>query len=398
MADFHQSEHASTSTARPTRVLMVSRLFHPWVGGMERQALKLARALAEDGVEVRIATGRWFKGTPRREHIDGIEVFRNHTLWEGFGVRGLRRIGGYLYMVTLAWHLWLTRKTYDLIHVHGLSYHTYVARLVGSRLGKPVIVKLANSGGASDITKLRTGQHLAGTGWMLPGALRCDRVVALNPTIADELRAESVDERRITHIPNGVEMPIVDRIYVDRPEIRLLYLGRLHPQKDLSTLLEAVALVVAGGDNVTLEVVGDGPDRHRLETEVADRRLAGHLRFEGERPDPETALAGADVLVLPSLAEGLSNSLLEAMASGLPVVVSAIPGNLLVVENGRTGLTFPPGDAEALAGTIRRMIRDPGLRKELATNARDEIAARFSIRAVAQQYRHLYTTLLEENR
>jgi glycosyltransferase involved in cell wall biosynthesis len=377
---------------------MVSRLFHPWVGGMERQALKLARALVGDGVEVRIVTGRWFKRTPRRERIDGIEVFRNHTLWEGFGVRGLRRVGGYLYMITLAWHLWAERRSYDLIHVHGLSYHTYVARLVGSRLGKPVIVKLANSGAASDVTKLRTGQHLAGTGWMLPGALRCDRIVALNPTIADELRAEGVEERRIAHIPNGVELPIVDRDYVDHQELRLLYLGRLHPQKDLSTLLEAIGGLVESGDLVRLEVVGDGPDRTRLESEVVSRNLVDFVRLTGERPDPETVLAEADVLVLPSLAEGVSNAVLEAMASGLPVVVSAIPGNLLLVEQGRTGLTFTPGDPQALGEAIRKLIRDPGLRKELATNARDEIAARFSIRAVAGQYRALYAALLEANR
>lgn len=383
---------------RAPRVLMVSRLFHPWVGGMERQALKLARALAEDGAEVRIVTGRWFRGTPRRERIEGIDVFRNHTLWEGFGVRGLRRLGSYIYMFTLAWHLWVERKSFDLIHVHGLSYHTYVARLVASRLGKPVVVKLANSGAASDITKLQTGRHLAGTGWMLPTALDCDRIVALNPAIAGELRAQGVDERRIVHIPNGVEMPIVDRQYVERESLRLLYLGRLHPQKDLSTLLESVGLLVEAGDRVKLEVVGDGPDRSRLETEAANRSLGDTVRFSGERSDPETALAEADVLVLPSLAEGLSNAVLEAMASGLPVVVSAIPGNLLLVEEGRTGLTFPPGDRQALVAAIRTLIRDPGLRKELATNARDEIAARFSIRAVAGQYRKLYGELMEDNR
>lgn len=390
--------NAASNPARSPRVLMVTRLFHPWVGGMERQALKLARALADDGVEVRIVTGHWFKGTPRRERIEGVDIFRNHTLWEGFGVRGLRRIGGYVYMLSLAWHLWIERNSYDLIHVHGLSYHTYVARLVGSRAGKPVIVKLANSGSASDITKLESGQHLAGTGWMLPGALRCDRIVALNPTIADELRLHGVDESRIVHIPNGVSVPIVDRDYVERPETRLLYLGRLHPQKDLTTLLEAVGRLLAAGDRVTLELVGDGPDRSRLEGEVASRGLADSVNFRGERPDPSTALAGADIMVLPSLAEGLSNALLEAMASGLPVVVSAIAGNLLLVEEGRTGLTFPPGDAQALAGALRMLVRDPGLRKELATNARGEIDARYSIGSVASRYRQLYATLLGDGR
>ena len=193
-------------SGRRPRVVMVVRLFHPWVGGTERQAQTLARRLADRGVDVRIVTGRWFRGTPRRDEIDGIQVFRNHTLWEGFGIRGLRTLGGYLYMVTLAWHLWRTRSTYDVIHAHGMNYHSAVAVQTGHLCGRPSITKLANSGEASDVDKMRHDRQLRGARFLLPAALRSDRFVALNAAVVDELRAVGVPEERIISLPNGVDL------------------------------------------------------------------------------------------------------------------------------------------------------------------------------------------------
>src|SRR5688500_5627251 len=77
--------------AKPIRVLMVVRLFYPWVGGMERQAHKLAKSLTKRGVSVEISTGWWFRGTPQHEQLDGIPITRNTTLWDFFGIKGLRK-------------------------------------------------------------------------------------------------------------------------------------------------------------------------------------------------------------------------------------------------------------------------------------------------------------------
>jgi glycosyltransferase involved in cell wall biosynthesis len=187
----------STASADPgaeadVRVMMVVRLFHPWIGGTERQAHKLAAALIDRGVDTTIVTGRWFRGTARDEVLDGVPVHRNHTLWEFFGIRGLRKFGGYLYMVTLLWYLWRRRDCYDVIHVHGLNYHTFAAMIAGRRLGRPVVAKLANSGRASDIIKMREDRQLALAHRMLPTALTCDRFVALNPAVVSELLAAGV--------------------------------------------------------------------------------------------------------------------------------------------------------------------------------------------------------------
>ncbi len=379
------------------RVLMVVRLFHPWIGGTERQAQKLAKQLDKEGVGVQISTGRWFRGTKAQEVLDGVAVHRNNTLWEFFGWRGLRKFGGYLYMATLLWHLIRRRKTFDVIHVHGLNYHTAVAVIAGRLLRKPVVTKLANSGPASDIRRMRDGRQLALSRLFLPTALRSDRFVALNPAVVDELLQMGVAPDRIQQMPNGVESPPPPVRTSDGPT-RIIYLGRLHPQKGLETLLEAASDIHNRRPDLKfdLTLVGDGPDRSRLEALAV--RLRIDVEFAGATVDASEHLASAGIFVLPSYAEGLSNSLLEAMAAGACAVVSAIPGNLAVVTPEWDGLVFEPGDTKELAAILIRVLDDAGLRDSIANRAVETIRSRFTIEAVAGRYRDLYTELRRDPR
>ena len=377
------------------RVLMVVRLYHPWVGGTERQAHKLARALIASGVDVQVVTGRWFRGTARSEVIDGVPVFRNHTLWEFFGIRGLRKFGGYLYIATLLLHLWRRRNSYDVIHVHGLNYHTFAATLAGRRLGKPVVTKLANSGSASDVLKMRESRQLALARFMLPTALRSDRFVALNPDVVAELAAAGVPPDRIVNVPNGVEThhaPRTDHRLHD--PARVLYVGRLHSQKGLDTLLHAFAVLRRQLDHrVTLRIVGAGPLGDTL-VALADRLgISAAVDFVGQRDDVVRELDGADVFVLPSRAEGLSNALLEAMAAGIPPIVSDIPGNRDVVEDGRTGLVVAVDDVAALASALARVLTDERLRSALGSAARVAADESYGLGSVAARYEDLYAAL-----
>ncbi len=381
------------TAGRQPRVLMVCRLFHPWIGGMERQALKLAKSLRAAGVPVVIATGWWYRGTPRTESIDGVPVVRNFTFWEFSGIRGVRRLGHYVYMATLATYLVMNRHRYDVIHVHGLSYHTFVAARVGRLIRRPVVAKLANSGSASDIRKLGEASHLPGTAWMLGSALDCDRMVAISEAIAAELVAAGVDRQRVVEIPNGVELPASVAGRAESPQ-RLLFLGRLHSQKGLATLLEALA-VLGDRPRLSLDVVGDGPERRSLERLATDLGIAPIVRFHGEQTDADRFLSGATALVLPSRAEGLSNSLLEAMANGLPVIVSDIPANTDVVEHGVEGLVFAAGDVQDLAACIAKFADDPASGRVFGANARATAESRYRIDVIADRYRDLYAELIE---
>lgn len=385
---------------RGPRVLMVVRLFHPWVGGTERQALKLSKAMRAAGTPVVVVTGRWFRGTSRAETIEGVPVVRHHTLWEFFGIRGLRKLGGYLYMITLAWYLVRNRRHYDLIHVHGLNYHTAVAAAVGRRLGKPTVVKLANSGSASDIDRMREGRQLAGAGLFLGAALRCDRFVALSPAIGEELRRAGVAEDRIVAIPNGVEVDTVVAAPTPEPgRLRVVYLGRLHRQKGVDVLLEALRVLTARrACRVSVRIVGDGPERESLETAVTTRGLDHAVEFVGEVEDPGPMLDEADVFVLPSRTEGMSNALLEAMARATAVVATAVPGTARVVEDRRTGLLVAPEDPVGLADALERLAQRPEEVHRLGEAAVQEIRAHYSMGEVAQRYAALYASLLEPAR
>lgn len=384
------------SSSGPVRVVMVVRLFDPWIGGMERQAVKLARALIDSGTaEARIVTGRWFPRTPRHDVSRGVPVFRHQALWGMAGYRGGRTLGAYAYMMSLLFHLWRTRRTYDVIHVHGLSYHTFAASIAARISGKPVLVKLANSGAASDLGKMRRGSHLRGTERMLPHVLRCDRFVALNRTIEDELVAAGVPPERIVRIPNGVDVPdvSVDPTSSQGPP-RLVYVGRLHPQKRLDLLLAALAdtLVASASDPPVLDIVGDGPLRADLVAQARELGLQERVVFHGQQTDAAAFMAGADVFVLPSAAEGLSNALLEAMAIGLPVVASDIEGNVDVLSRGG-GILFPSGDSGGLAEAIDRLLSDPDLRMTLGDDARRVVREHYSIDEVALRYGVMYREL-----
>jgi len=379
------------------RVMMVVRLFYPWTGGTERQAHKLARKLVEKGVAVELVTGWWYRGTPRRELLDNVPVYRNLTLWGFFGVKGLRKLGGYLYIATLIWYLWKRRSDYDVIHVHGLNYHTFAAVLAARLLGKRVIAKLANSGPASDIEKMRREKQLALARFMLPVALRCDRFIAINERIVQELTAAGVTGEKIVELPNGVETGDVGgrSTYVLGDPARLLYVGRLHEQKGLDVLLEAFhRLRQWYSYNVCLDVVGAGPLLGALQSQANRLGISDSVVFWGDREDVPAYLQSADIFILPSRAEGISNALLEAMACGLPVVVSAIPGNTDVIQHGENGLVFPVNESDSLAGNLLLLLEQPALRRRLGEAACRTVEERYSLHRVADRYIDLYRELL----
>lgn len=393
-----RSSPAAYGGQRPLRIMMVARLFYPWVGGAERQAHKLAMALTDRRLSVDLATGWWFRNTPQQETVDGIPVHRNFTMWHSFDIKGLRKFSGYLYILTLIFHLWRNRHRYDLIHVHGLNYHTFAAVLAGRLTGRKVLVKLANSGEASDIKKMREGRQLALARFMLPTALQSDCFVALNSTIVQELKDAGVPANKIVTLPNGVDVEAITpkEDYELHEPACILYVGRLHAQKGLDILLRAFGRLCRQQHDMrlVLRLVGDGPLRGSLETLVAQLGLQNRVDFTGLRDDVLQELQQADVFVLPSRAEGLSNALLEAMTCGLPVVVSDIPGNREVIADHVNGLRFMVDDVDCLADSLAELLSQRDLRRQLGCAARHTVERHYSLSDVATRYERLYKALL----
>jgi glycosyltransferase involved in cell wall biosynthesis len=170
--------------------------------------------------------------------------------------------------------------------------------------------------------------------------------------------------------------------------------ARLSPEKDQFTLLQAFARVRQALPEARLVIVGDGPLRPDLTAQSQELGVAEHTLFLGERSDVAALFGAMDVFCLPSRTEGTSLTLLEAMASGLPVVATAVGGTPEVVEADRSGFLVPPAEPQALADALVRVLKHPDLADRMGAAGRGIVAARYSLRAMVEQYSELYERML----
>jgi glycosyltransferase involved in cell wall biosynthesis len=204
----------------------------------------------------------------------------------------------------------------------------------------------------------------------------------------DSARLTAGDGVRARTIWNGIDM---SRFSYTGPRADgpVVAVGRLSPEKDHPTLLRAVALAGRAAP-LRWEVAGNGPCRAALERLAAELGLGDRVRFLGEVADVPALLGRASVFVLPSLTEGLSLTLLEATARGLPVVATRVGGNPEVVVDGETGLLVPPGAPAALAGAVLRLLDDPATARRLGAAGRRRVETHFDVRRMVAEYETLY--------
>ncbi len=179
-----------------------------------------------------------------------------------------------------------------------------------------------------------------------------------------------------------------------RPEtIAVGCVGRLDPIKDHVTLLRAAEIVIRQGGDIKVYIVGDGCERPTLEAMVRSRpSLAGRVILTGDVRNVSEWLNGFDVFVLASLSEGMSNTIVEAMAVGLPVIATAAAGNELL-EQQTSGLLVPEKDEEAMAKSLSLLIADQSLRATLGRNARLRAQSTFSMQRMVEEYTRVYASL-----
>jgi sugar transferase (PEP-CTERM/EpsH1 system associated) len=239
------------------------------------------------------------------------------------------------------------------------------------------------------------------------------RYVALAPDLERYLHERiGIPSARIEQIYNGVDstrftpaeggrMPIDGCPFQDPSHWLVGTVGRMETVKDQTNLARAfVRALHARSDarsRMRLVMVGDGSLRPAVEAILVDAGARDLAWFAGERGDVAKLLRGLDCFVLPSLAEGVSNTILEAMACGLPVVATRVGANAELVEDGMTGLLAPAGDSEALARGIATYFRDPVLARRHGRTSRLRVESRFSLDRMIERYDRLYTGLLAES-
>jgi glycosyltransferase involved in cell wall biosynthesis len=204
-------------------------------------------------------------------------------------------------------------------------------------------------------------------------------------------RAEGAPSHRVRVIRNGIDVIRQDGTINREPvRSRVVAVGRLTPVKDLPTLLRAARIVADANPSFRLDVVGDGPSRLALERLRRELHLERQVTFHGARDDVRGVLSEAKLFVQSSLSEGISLTLLEAMAEGVPIVATHVGGNPEVVDHGVTGLLVAPASPEWLAAAMLTILENPRLAQRMSDAARTRAERCFDVRQMAASYEALY--------
>lgn len=378
------------------KILMISPQYKPIVGGYERAAERLSAALVARGHSVTVAAERRSHTWARHEWHDGVEVRRWFCVYRP-------KLHIVTSLAALFWFLLRKGRSFEIWHVHQYGAHAALTVAMSKLLRRPVVLKLTSSGHQG------IGQNL--TQARLPGLLaglhkRVSAVVALTRETAAEAAAFGIPAARIAVLGNGVDIQRYrPRSRTERDALRrdlglssanfFVCVCRLATAKNLSGLLTAwsQAAPQLGGD-WNLVIVGDGPLQASLIAQCTALGLSGSVRWVGYQSNIDDWMGAADAYVMSSTTEGLSNTMLEAMATGLAVVTTQVSGTRELVADPGSGVVVPVGDMAGLAAAMVTCAKDDRLRETMGRIGRKIIETDFSIERISAAYDALYCALL----
>jgi glycosyltransferase involved in cell wall biosynthesis len=356
------------------------------IGGTESQLVQLAVCMQRVGHRVTVgclrAEGPLLQ-VMKRAGIPVVEFRKEKTLLSLNGARQLVRLAAFL-----------RAGKFDVLHAHDLW-----ANLLGipaSRLARTPVV-------------ISSRRYLADLEWYTPWRNRIvrfiyrlsSRVVVNSNAVRERLVGrEKLAPARVRVIYNAVD---VERFacaprnrakllahIAERSKVIAVLANMYSPVKGHAGLVSAARIVRQSEPDAVFVLIGDGPERPGLESQVRRAGLEKNVLFLGRRTDVPELLACCDLSVLPSEAEAFPNALLESLSAGLPVVATDVGGNREIVENGTNGLLVPPQNPEALAAAVLLLMRDSRLRQRLAGAGQNYVRTHFSFDRLIAELDQLY--------
>lgn len=380
------------------RVVQIVSRFAPAMGGTERQAELLGNALLAQGIAIEILTHRYRADLARIEEREGLVIRR-------LGPPGNTTAASAGFIASGLVHLAATRPRPAILHAHMIASPAMLAIAAARLTGAKTVVKVACSGPFGDVATSR--QTRLGQAKLRFVLTHTDRLVCLSAESEKEIHSAGAPASRVIRIQNGVDTAVFKPVEdtAERTNLRrelglppgrlILYSGRLTAQKRVSDLLEAFADVVSRLSDLHLVLVGEGEESAALKRRAGELGLGKRVLMAGCQTRMDCWYRACDLFVLPSVAEGLSNSLLEAMSSGLLCVAGRIGGTTGVLVHEDNGLLFTPGSAAELAPVLERALAPGFDAARLGLAARATIVTGFGIESVAARYRALYESLLK---
>jgi len=359
-------------------------------GGLERIINHFARNLDRDIFEMSICC------------LDGGGEFLNDLSGLSIQSKVLARKPGLVdFRVLWALTTHIHKEKIDIIHSHsGCSFYASVAAVLGGAKG---VIHTDHGRLVPDRLSLILEDMLS--------SYVMNAYVAVSEQLARYLSSKArISNRKLHVIINGVDttrfVPLTElrikqiRNDLDIPEGAEIIgtICRLDPVKNLSFMIQTIRPVLEARERMFILIVGDGPDRENLETMVRHMRLGRKVKFLGKQNNIENIMPVFDAFVLPSISEGTSMTILEAMACGIPVIASAVGGNVDLIQEGVNGYLFPLDRPDILAQRVIELLDSPDKQRDLGSRGRDIAEKKFNLDRMMETYSSLYLKTIHRER
>lgn len=378
---------------------MLAEKYPPVYSGAGQQAYSLSKTLAKSGHQVIVLT-QLQRGLAKKEDRDGFQVVRLKSF-------GGRVLFSYLFGIKAGLWLLFRWKRFDILHVHGINLWGLPAMLVARLLGMAVVAKMTLLGedDPSGLERMKFGKFRKKV-YLFP-----HKVIALTHAQLEQYQRSEFADHKIVQIPNGVllnryfpvsaavKLALRQRLDLPADKNIALFVGKISIRKGVPLLIDTWANHIHDAKIVLCLVGPEDIERdysNLVRLQIKEKHLENQIILAGSRPNISEYMQAADVFVLPSSREGLSNALLEAMACGLPCIVAEMPEYTKLFGSDPPVLKMIADvNSAKLAEAVLELMQSNN-RNELGKRAYHLIANCLSIEAIARQYANLYSQLVQK--